>query len=265
MLIARRFAAAATASLLTAGALFALLCSTAESQAKAGDGCADADVAFLASPVAPWKGAPLRVLFSAEKPFAGELSLIGPDGRVAFSSRSPQGGPPYSWFGEVATPTPGTWQAKLTGDCGTVTREVTVRADVPPKPHGGAGVWPVRESWNRQTENLYAAWIEKLFDAPLDDTLSWPALHVVLRDKSRNFLFDYLGLAEDEMNMAIRPDCADLPYFLRAYFAFKMGLPYGFSKCSRGGGGKGPHCVGWSNILNTGNADAGADGGRAEF
>ena len=42
---------------------------------------------------------------------------------------------------------------------------------------------------------------------------------------------------EDEMNMIIRPDCADLPYFLRAYFAFKMGLPYGYSKCSRGGGG----------------------------
>ena len=80
--------------------------------------------------------------------------------------------------------------------------------------------------------------------------LSWPALHVVLRDKSRNFLFNHLGLGEDEMGMVIRPDCADLPYFLRAYFAFKMGLPYGFSKCSRGGGGRGPHCVAWSNILN---------------
>jgi hypothetical protein len=81
--------------LLTAGALFALICTTAESQAKAGSGaCEDADVAFLASPVAPWKGAPLRVLFSAEKPFAGELTLIGPDGRVAFSSRTLQGGPP---------------------------------------------------------------------------------------------------------------------------------------------------------------------------
>jgi hypothetical protein len=33
-----------------------------------------------------------------------------------------------------------------------------------------------------------------------------------------------------------------------------MGLPYGFSKCSRGGGGKGPRCVGWSNILNTSSA-----------
>ena len=103
-----------------------------------------------------------------------------------------------------------------------------------------------------KTESIYSAWIEKLFDAPLADTLSWPALHVVLRDKSRNFLFNHLGLGEDEMNMVIRPDCADLPYFLRAYYAFKMGLPYGFSKCSRGGGGRGPHCVAWTNILEYG-------------
>jgi hypothetical protein len=252
---ARRSAAAATASLLTAGAIFALLCSTAPSLAKPGSGaCEEADVAFLASPVAPWKGAPLRVLFSAEKPIEGELTLIGPDGRLVFSSRTRQGGPPYSWLGEVATPAAGNWQAKLTSDCGTVAREIAVRADTPPKPHNaGAGVWPLRETWNRETENLYSAWIEKLFDAPLDDTLSWPALHVVLRDKSRNFLFNHLGLGEDEMGMVIRPDCADLPYFLRAYYAFKMGLPYGFSKCSRGGGGRGPTCVGWSSILNTAN------------
>jgi hypothetical protein len=252
---ARRSAAAATASLLTAGAFFALLCSAAPSLAKPGSGaCEEADVAFLASPVAPWKGAPLRVLFSAEKPIEGELTLIGPDGRVAFSSRTRQGGPPYSWLGEVATPAAGTWQAKLTSDCGAVTREIAVHADTPPKPHNaGAGVWPVRETWNRETENLYSAWIEKLFDAPLDDTLSWPALHVVLRDKSRNFLFNHLGLGEDEMGMVIRPDCADLPYFLRAYYAFKMGLPYGFSKCSRGGGGRGPTCVGWSSILSAAN------------
>jgi hypothetical protein len=252
---ARRSAAAATALLLTAGAFFALLCSAAPSLAKPGSGaCEEADVAFLASPVAPWKGALLRVLFSAEKPIEGELTLIGPDGRVAFSSRTRQGGPPYSWLGEVATPAAGTWQAKLTSDCGTVTREIAVHADTPPKPHNaGAGVWPVRETWNRETENLYSAWIEKLFDAPLDDTLSWPALHVVLRDKSRNFLFNHLGLGEDEMGMVIRPDCADLPYFLRAYYAFKMGLPYGFSKCSRGGGGRGPTCVGWSSILSAAN------------
>ena len=89
---------------------------------------------------------------------------------------------------------------------------------------------------------LYSAWIEKLFDAPLDADLSWPALHEVLRDRSRNILFNYLGLGEDEVAMSLRPDCADFVYFLRAYFAFKMGLPFGYSKCSRGGGGKPPKC-----------------------
>ena len=57
----------------------------------------------------------------------------------------------------------------------------------------------------------------------------------MLRDRSRNFLFNHLGLREDELNIVYRPDCADLPYFLRAYFAFKMGLPFGYSICSRGG------------------------------
>jgi hypothetical protein len=37
-------------------------------------------------------------------------------------------------------------------------------------------------------------------------------------------------------------------YFLRAYFAFKMGLPFGYSKCSRGGGGKPPKCYAWAGI-----------------
>ena len=66
--------------------------------------------------------------------------------------------------------------------------------------------------------------------------------------QSRNFLFNHLGLREDEKKLVIQPDCADLPYFLRAYFAFKMGLPFGYSKCSRGGGGGAPKCPQWWNI-----------------
>ncbi len=108
----------------------------------------------------------------------------------------------------------------------------------------------MRNTWNRETENLYSAWIEKLFDAPLDATLSWKALHEVLRDRSRNILFNHLGLREDSMGMIVRPDCADLPYFLRAYFAFKMGLPFGYTKCTRGGAGEGPKCHAWWNIQN---------------
>ena len=108
----------------------------------------------------------------------------------------------------------------------------------------------MRAAWNRGTENLYSAWIEKLFDAPLDEEPSWNAMHDVLRDKSRNVLFDILGLREDERGLIIQPDCADVPYFLRAYFAFKMGLPFGYSKCTRGDGGQAPKCPQWWNIEN---------------
>ena len=68
------------------------------------------------------------------------------------------------------------------------------RAEPPPPRATRGSVWPLRNTWNRATENLYSAWIEKLFDAPLDAALSWPALHEVLRDRSRNFLFNHLGL-----------------------------------------------------------------------
>ena len=258
MFLARQFAAAVTASLLIAGAFFVFLFSVVDAQAQGPSGiCEDAaELAVLPSPIAPWKGAPLRVVFAAEKPLEGELSLIAPDGSVAAKSRERHGGPPYFWFAEVASPAAGTWRATLARDrapaeCSTITREIAVRADEPPRPSATPGsVWPLRNTWNRATENLYSAWIEKLFDAPLDAAPSWPALHEVLRDRSRNFLFNHLGLGEDEMGLIIRPDCADLPYFLRAYFAFKMGLPFGYAKCSRGGGGEPPKCSQWLNIQN---------------
>ncbi|HXW26806.1 MAG TPA: hypothetical protein VEK73_18840, partial [Xanthobacteraceae bacterium] len=219
--------------------------------------CQDAaDVTVLPSPIAPWKGAPLRVIFAAEKPLEGEVSLTAPDGSVAATSRERHGGPPYFWYVEAASPNPGTWHVTLARDrapaeCGKITRDIAVRAAKPPPPGTTPGsIWPVRNAWNRAMENLYAAWIEKMFDDPLSAEPSWPALHEVLRDRSRNFLFNYLGLGEDEMKMVIRPDCADLPYFLRAYFSFKLGLPYGYSKCTRGGGGKPPHCPQWFNIRN---------------
>ena len=250
---ARQFAAAVSASLLIAVAFFAFIFSVVDSQAKGV--CDDAaDLAVLPSPVVPWKGAPLRVIVAAENPLDGELSLIAPDGSVAAKSRARHGGPPYFWFTEVATPAAGTWRATLTrsrapAECSTITREIAVRGDEPPRPSATAGdAWPLRNTWNRATENLYSAWIEKLFDAPLDAAPSWPALHEVLRDRSRNFLFNHLGLGEDQMGLVIRPDCADLPYFLRAYFSFKMGLPFGYSKCSRGGGGQPPKCYQWFSI-----------------
>jgi len=274
LLPARQFkAAAALASLLIAGGAFAFptIALAAQRPAKAAsqhpapaekqaeippDNCKDeAGLAMLSSPAAPWKGAPLRVVIAAEKPLDGELSLIAPDGKVAVASRDRQGGPPYFWSAEIASPAAGSWQAKLiregaSADCGTVTRAIEVQKKQPPGPRAGKGVWPVAADWTRVTENLYSAWIEKLFDAPLDEQPSWKAMHEVLRDKSRNVLFNHLGLREDEKGQIVQPDCADVPYFLRAYFAFKMGLPFGYSKCTRGDGGQAPKCPQWWNTQN---------------
>ncbi len=250
------FQARPFATLLIAGAFFTfpLSAQTLAAQDLSGSCEKAGEISVLPSPAAPWKGAPLRVIIAAEKPSGGELSLIAPNGRVAAKSSKRYGGPPYFWYAEVASPAAGKWQARLVrgGDvdgCKTVTREIAVDRRKPPRRGSEAGsVWPLRNSWNRGTENLYSAWIEKLFDAPPGASLSWPVLHEVLRDRSRNMLHNYLGLGEDSMGMTIRPDCADLPYFLRAYFAFKMGLPFGYSKCTRGGKGRPPRCVSWLNV-----------------
>ena len=200
MIPARRFSAASTV-LLAAGAGLAILLSPTQPRAQASASTCEesAEVAVLPSPIAPWTGVPLRVLFAAEHSFQGELSLIAPDGTVAAKSRERLDGPPYSWFAEVASPAAGKWRATLTrdgatGECATITREIAVANKKPPAPSGSPTmIWPLRQSWNRATENLYAAWIEKMFDDPLDAQPSWPALHEVLRDQKRNFLFNYLG------------------------------------------------------------------------
>ena len=252
MLSARRLAA----SLAIAGALFAFLPAFSPAQAQASSCEETAEVAVLPSPLAPWKGAPLRVLVAAEHPLDGELSLIAPDGSVAARSRDRKGGPPYVWFAEVASPAAGEWRAILSlgsasGGCSAITKEIEVSANKPSGPPAAErGLWELRNSWSRATENLYSAWITKLFDAPIEAEPSWKTWSDVLRDRSRNVLFNHLGQDEDKATLSVRPDCADFVYFLRAYFAYKMGLPFGYSNCSRGGGGSPPHCNEWFDMLH---------------
>ncbi|WP_424631659.1 hypothetical protein [Bradyrhizobium sp. SYSU BS000235] len=265
MLFARRLTVAATAGSLIAGGFFVSLFSgeahaqtAVGAQAAAGSqasACRDAiELTVMPSPLSPWKGAPLRVMAVTEKPMAGTFSLIAPDGSVAVKSAERHGGSPYAWFAEVAAPAAGTWHATLSldqgpADCRTITNDITVSAKKPagvPTTHDS--FWKVRGSWNATTETLFAAWIEKLFDAPPDQDLSWKVWHEVLHDKSRNFLFNYLGRGEDDAKSGLKPDCADFVYFLRAYFAYKMGLPFGYSNCSRGVGGKPPKCYQWFDI-----------------
>jgi len=246
MLPGRCFAAVATAFLLMTFGFFQM----SPAAAAASDACAE--VTVLPSPLAPWTGAPLRVMVIAEKPVEGTLSLIAPDGKVAVKSTDRHEGPPYSWFAEVAAPAAGTWHATLervSGDCGPVTRDIAVGARKPePFKIPTGSIWQTRNNWNSTNEALFSAWIEKLFDAPPDQDLNWKVWYEVLRDPSRNFLYNYLGRNEDTTQTGLRPDCADFVYFLRAYFAFKMGLPFGYSNCSRGFGGRPPKCYQWFDV-----------------
>src|SRR6516162_4867228 len=224
-------------------------------QAAASGPCGEAaEIQVLPSPVAPWNGAPLRVMIIAERPLNGAMSLIAPDGSVAANSSDRHGGAPYFWFAEVGAPSAGTWHATLAldqarADCSTIKREISVSARKPnPVPIPSGVFWQVRNSWNHATEILFSAWIAKLFDAPPDQDLNWKAWNEVLRDRSRNFLFNYLGRGEDNVQSGLRPDCADFGYFLRAYFAYKMGLPFGYSNCTRGSGGRAPKCYQWFDM-----------------
>jgi hypothetical protein len=97
--------------------------------------------------------------------------------------------------------------------------------------------------WTQANEAFYSAWIAQLFDGPPSQELSFKSLEPVLRDPDRNFLFNHLGLNED-LRLPANPDCADLPYFLRAYFAWKIGLPVASRACDRGTATRAPHCAG---------------------
>src|SRR5258707_3807514 len=105
---AHRFIGPARAALLLmAGGWFVGLFPTGNARAQASAGgaagaCEEAvGLSVLPSPVMPWKGAPLRVIFAAEKPLDGELSLIGPDRSVAPKSPQRHGGAPHFWFAPV--------------------------------------------------------------------------------------------------------------------------------------------------------------------
>jgi len=110
------------------------------------------------------------------------------------------------------------------------------------------GVWKTLKGWDPGMETLYAAWINALFQGSSEQT-SWPNLHEVTQRKEQNLLYNHLSLGEDnpasKIKVSMEPDCADNPLFLRAYFAWKLGLPSGYHLCDRGYPGKNPGTGQW--------------------
>jgi hypothetical protein len=211
-------------------------------------------IIFLTSPKSPVAGGILRVLAAAGSDVrkAG-IRVVGPSGEVEEGGLRTGGGPPFWWSTDVPLGAAGTYTVVLTeGRSELARQEVEVPAAPRPSLARGSSVWETERDWDRGAEILYAAWIDALFrDA--DERSMWPALHEVTRDAGRNILHDHLGLDEDEAGgkapVVMEPDCADNPFYLRAYFAWKLGLPFGFHECDRGTLERAPRTGRW--ISNT--------------
>ena len=226
--------------------------------------CVDgASATIWFSPEIPVAGAPVAILAVAESGGEGELTATGADGKPTALTPVRRGTAPTSLSADLAAPRAGRLRVKWTrGERVVACREVEVVARAPKvdRAAGGKGVWASRRAWDRRMEDLYAAWIERLFDAPVDQSLDFRPLHQALRDPQRNFLYGFVGLREDDPKnkaaIPATPDCADLPYYLRAYFAWKLGLPVAFRDCDRGTDARPPKC---SSLTSNEDVPAGKD------
>ncbi|WP_143140636.1 hypothetical protein [Nannocystis exedens] len=217
--------------------------------ADAGECPAADDRAYgiLVSPQRPAVGQPMRVLAAT---LAGEeaLALRVEGGPAPSDMRFWTGAPAAA----LATVTPDKAGELVIvagrGGVGKACLKVKVREragrDAPPP--AGTAVWSSQRAWDSGEEALYSAWVRALFHAEPGVDLAYTALDQVTRDPARNLLHDAYGWGEDaapqQGGLHMRPDCADTPYFLRAYYSWKRALPFAFRGCSRGGPGKPPRC-----------------------
>jgi len=212
--------------------------------------CVDSlDIAIFNSPRRPHARGPMRILVAAERAFPAGVQILAQAKKPSQShplTLATGGGPPYGLVGVVDRPAVGTWRVAVVADATALAcQEIDVRSGPSGPGNLQVGVdphWETRIKWERDTENLYSLWIEKLFDGPISEDLSWNPLALVLKDEARNLLYDHLGLGEDKDGVRADPDCADFPYTMRAYFAWKMGLPMAMRHCRRGNAERAPTC-----------------------
>lgn len=205
-------------------------------------------IAIFNAPRRPHARAPMRVLLVTEEAL-GPVTIVARGPKATADVVVPAetyGGPPYGWVATLPKVDKGDWRVGAIANGRVVAcQEVEVRSG--PSGPGSLEVgadpwWETRIKWERDTENLYSLWIERLFLAPIDEEITWNPLALVLKDPERNLLHGYMGLDEDRDGMRADPDCADFPYMLRAYFAWKLGLPMAMRQCRRGNAERAPTC-----------------------
>jgi hypothetical protein len=196
---------------------------------------------ILVSPVSVMPGQTFRVLVVSEKPdIEAELRSNGPSGFLTRLNKRKGGGPPYWWSATFVAEEEGSHRLWLEQGASRLVEKTILIYEKKYVESLSSYIWKTENSWNREWENLYSAWIESLF-LDVEEGRSWDSLHQVLRNADRNILYNHLLLNEDDA-LILDPDCADNPFFFRAYFAWKLGLPYGYHACGWGDVQKAPRC-----------------------
>lgn len=204
--------------------------------------------ALLVSPKNPRPGDVFHIMAVGGKNIRkAQIKVTGQAGTLESEKTRDGDGLPFWRIDEFKAGSAGKYKVTLTMGGKTVSDiEFTVSDKLSAQSSGSVG--KMAHGWDSEAEALYSAWINALFfDA--DESSSWKALHEVMQNKDRNILYNYLSLGEDDptgkSKIIMRPDCADNPFFLRAYFAWKLGLPFGYHVCDRGGIGRFPKTGQW--------------------
>lgn len=190
-------------------------------------------VRIWTAPLVARPGERLEVIAVATDAELSGLSITDPTGSRSKLSVVSGGGPPWNLRSSLAAPVAGRYRVEAER-AGQVVACDEVEVGGRPGRRGSG-------EWDLAMQALYATWVEHLFDAPPEASLSFPSLEPVLRDPGRNFLYDFLHKDEDTQFPA-KPDCAELSFFLRGYFAWKLGLPISYRACSRGSARSAPRC-----------------------
>jgi hypothetical protein len=204
--------------------------------------------ALLVIPANPGPGENFRILATGGKEIRkAKIVVNGPSGNPE-SGKSKTGDELPCWrIDDFQGATPGAYTASLVIDRKTVC-SVDFKIGQKPTAPPTNGVWKTQKGWDNKLETIYSAWVNALYQGFGEDA-SWPALHTLAQDKEHNFLYNFLSLNEDDPqsknHVIMEPDCADNPFFLRAYFSWKLGLPFGFHICDRGYLGSSPHTGQW--------------------
>ncbi len=203
---------------------------------------------LLILPKNPAPGEPFRILATGGKG-SGNASIIlsGPAGVLKPVKGISDNQLPYWRIDDFTGSPAGSYKVVVTADKKeVVSLGFIIAASKATQPPGV--VWKTVKGWDSGTEAMYSAWINALFFG-VEENKSWAALHEVMQNQDQNFLYNYLSLGEDDPKgknrVIMQPDCADNPFFLRAYFSWKLGLPFGYHICDRGSMVRSPRASTW--------------------